>query len=218
MSSFPDLMSRSVDGVFALNASQTVTFWNQACENITGIPATQAVGRCCHELMRGHDLKDKPLCKCDCPLSSLSKGGPPPSALPMKISHTDGRTVHLKVSTMLIPSTQQGQWSIVHVMRHGRGKQPASLYPDTSQQQPDIAPQCQAFARQHAVPQGACLLTSREREVLQLLGQGVNLEAMATHLHLSQTTVRNHIQRLMAKLGVHSRLEAVAYAHRHQLV
>ena len=61
MPSFPELMSRSVDGVFALDASQTVTFWNQACENITGIPATSAVGRCCHEVMKGHDLNGKPL-------------------------------------------------------------------------------------------------------------------------------------------------------------
>lgn len=211
--SFPELMSRSVDGVFALDARQTVTFWNQACENMTGIPARQAVGRCCHEVMKGHDLKGKPLCKCDCPVSALAKGGgPPPSALPMRIEHTDGQKVQLKVSTMLVPSTSQGEWSIVHVMRHGRVNQPAGLSQGEVGQAEAEPAQCR-----HQIPAGACLLTDREREVLRKLAHGINAEAISEQLHLSPTTVRNHIQRLMAKLDVHSRLEAVAYAHRHQL-
>jgi DNA-binding CsgD family transcriptional regulator len=205
-------MSRSVDGVFALDARQTVTFWNQACENMTGIPATYAVGRCCHEVMKGHDLKGKPLCKRDCPVSALAKGGPPPSALPMRIEHSDGQKVQLKLSTLLVPSTSQGEWSIVHVMRHGRVSQPAGL---TQESAP--AAEAEPAPCPHQVPIGACLLTGREREVLRMLAHGDNTEAMSEQLHLSSTTVRNHIQRLMAKLDVHSRVEAVAYAHRHQL-
>lgn len=216
MPSFPDLMSRSVDGVFALDASQTITFWNQASENITGIPATHALGRCCHEVMKGHDLTGKPLCKCDCPLSTLTTGGPPPSALPMRIEHTDGRKLQLKVSTMLIPSSRDGQWSIVHVMRHGRDSQPAALFQDAAEHT-KTPTEIEAVGCQHQVPAGACLLTSREREVLRLLAHGINVDAISERLHLSVTTIRNHIQRLMAKLDVHSRLEAVAYAHRHQL-
>jgi DNA uptake protein ComE-like DNA-binding protein len=150
-------MSRSVDGVFALDASQTVTFWNQACENMTGIPATHAVGRCCHEVMKGHDLKGKPLCKCDCPLSSLAQGGPPPSSLPMRIERTDGQKVQLKVSTMLVPSSREGQWSIVHVMRHGRDNQPAALFQDSAEAL-TRSPENQAATYQHQVPAGACLL------------------------------------------------------------
>jgi PAS domain S-box-containing protein len=210
--SFPELMSRSVDGVFALDAGQIVTFWNQACENMTGISATNAVGRCCHEVMKGHDLKGKPLCKRDCPVSALTKGGPPPSALPMRIEHTDGQKVQLKVSTLLVPSSSQGEWSIVHVMRHGRVEQPGRLSQTTISPAEAEPTQCP-----HEIPAGACLLTDREREVLRLLAHGINCGAISEQLHLSPATVRNHIQRLMAKIDVHSRVEAVAYAHRHQL-
>ncbi len=212
MPSFPELMSRSVDGVFALDARQTVTFWNQACETMTGIPATQAVGRCCHEVMKGHDLNGRPLCKCNCPLSALAKGGPPPSTLPMRIEHADGQKVQLKVSTLLVPSDSQGEWSVVHVMRHGRTRQPAGLSQPLAAQ-----PATEADTCTHQVPSGACLLTEREREVLRMLAQGSKTETISAQLHLSLATVRNHIQRLMAKLDVHSRVEAVAYAHRHQL-
>lgn len=53
-------------------------------------------------------------------------------------------------------------------------------------------------------------LTPREREVLMCLTEGTGRRAMATHLQMSPNTVRTHLQNLMAKLGVHSALEAVA--------
>ncbi len=62
------------------------------------------------------------------------------------------------------------------------------------------------------------VLTRREVEVLRLMASGLNTGAMADRLHVSRATVRNHIQHILAKLGVHSRLEAVAYANRHRLV
>jgi DNA-binding NarL/FixJ family response regulator len=57
-------------------------------------------------------------------------------------------------------------------------------------------------------------LTSREREVLELLARGLNQEQIAVSLFISSKTVATHIQRTLAKLGVHSRAQAVAYAHR----
>jgi two-component system nitrate/nitrite response regulator NarL len=41
---------------------------------------------------------------------------------------------------------------------------------------------------------------------------------MAERLHVSPATVRNHVQHILAKLGLHSRLEAAAYATRHRLL
>jgi PAS domain S-box-containing protein len=57
-------------------------------------------------------------------------------------------------------------------------------------------------------------LTPRQGEVLRLLAQGRSTEQIANDLHLSIETVRNHIRGLLRALGVHSRLEAVAVAHR----
>ena len=60
--------------------------------------------------------------------------------------------------------------------------------------------------------------TSREREILALMADGLSTEAIAGRLSLSLHTVRNHIQRVLAKLGAHSRLEAVATAVRSGLL
>jgi two-component system, NarL family, nitrate/nitrite response regulator NarL len=60
-------------------------------------------------------------------------------------------------------------------------------------------------------------LTGRERDILMLLADGRRQEAIATELVISPKTVATHIQRILAKLGVHSRAEAVAVAHREGL-
>jgi PAS domain S-box-containing protein len=57
-------------------------------------------------------------------------------------------------------------------------------------------------------------LTPRQNQVLHLLANGLSTHQIADELHLSVDTVRNHIRRMMRTLGVHSRIEALAVAHR----
>jgi DNA-binding NarL/FixJ family response regulator len=61
-------------------------------------------------------------------------------------------------------------------------------------------------------------LTARERDVLLLLAEGLDQRRIAVDLVLSPKTVATHIQHILAKLGVHSRAEAVAFAHREGLL
>jgi DNA-binding NarL/FixJ family response regulator len=67
-------------------------------------------------------------------------------------------------------------------------------------------------------PDETMVLTRRELEILRLLAGGANTKALAERLHVSGATIRNHVQNIFAKLGVHSRLEAVAYANQHGLL
>ena len=64
----------------------------------------------------------------------------------------------------------------------------------------------------------AGFLTGRERECLLLLVEGLDTAGIATKLGVSAATVRTHVQSLMTKLGVHSRLEAASYAVRYGLL
>lgn len=61
-------------------------------------------------------------------------------------------------------------------------------------------------------------LTPREHEILDLLASGLDQRAIAEQLVISPKTVATHIQRILGKLGVRSRAQAVAYAHRRGLV
>jgi two-component system nitrate/nitrite response regulator NarL len=60
----------------------------------------------------------------------------------------------------------------------------------------------------------AARLTTRERECLSLLVEGLDTAAMVVKLGISRTTVRTHVQAVLSKLGVHSRLEAASFAVR----
>jgi PAS domain S-box-containing protein len=61
-------------------------------------------------------------------------------------------------------------------------------------------------------------LTPRQAEVLRLLEHGRSTQQIASDLHLSLETVRNHIRGILRALDVHSRLEAVAVARREHVV
>jgi DNA-binding response OmpR family regulator len=62
------------------------------------------------------------------------------------------------------------------------------------------------------------ILTVREREVLTLLANGLGQDDIAGRLVISPKTVATHLQRVLVKLGVHSRAQAVGEAYRHGLV
>ena len=61
-------------------------------------------------------------------------------------------------------------------------------------------------------------LTPREKEVLRLLAQGLDNEAIAQRLVVTKRTVQNHVSNIYSKLEVSSRTEAALYAIRHGLV
>jgi DNA-binding NarL/FixJ family response regulator len=61
-------------------------------------------------------------------------------------------------------------------------------------------------------------LTEREAEILKLMAGGWDNSAVAEHLHLELTTVRWHVQNILEKLGVHSKLAAVARAAEYGLI
>jgi two-component system response regulator DegU len=61
-------------------------------------------------------------------------------------------------------------------------------------------------------------LTRREAEVLALLARGSDNDAMASSLFISPQTARTHVQNVLAKLDVHSRLEAAAFVNRNGIL
>lgn len=61
-------------------------------------------------------------------------------------------------------------------------------------------------------------ITPREREVLELLAEGVSTQELAQRLVISVATARNHVQNILNKLGAHSKLEAVSIAVREGVI
>lgn len=62
------------------------------------------------------------------------------------------------------------------------------------------------------------LLTTREQDILLLLAQGMSNEDIATELVVEVSTVKSHLARMLPKLGVRSRLQAVVWAYQNGIV
>lgn len=98
----------------------------------------------------------------------------------------------------------------------GHGRVPAILLAHGFGETKDaVRPEAEQLARA-----GFAVLTwsARERECLLLLVEGLDTAGIAAKLGVSAATVRTHVQSLMTKLGVHSRLEAASYAVRYRLL
>lgn len=60
-------------------------------------------------------------------------------------------------------------------------------------------------------------ITSREREIIKLIAQGLNNQQIADKLFISKSTVRHHVSSIFSKLQVSDRLKLVFFAYRHKI-
>jgi DNA-binding CsgD family transcriptional regulator len=133
----------------------------------------------------------------------------------MRTRRKDGQEVWINVSTILVPADGDRPAGTVHLFREVTQARQAA---DRSRPPSERAGTGvrERFAIGGVGSPGdpgkkpAECLTSREREVLHLIAGGLTTSAVAGRLCISHVTVRNHIQHILAKLGAHSRLEAVS--------
>jgi two-component system nitrate/nitrite response regulator NarL len=72
----------------------------------------------------------------------------------------------------------------------------------------------EAVDRGRAMALEAVRMTPREREVVELIGEGLSNKEIAARLGIASYTVKSHVRNVMEKLALHTRLQIAAYAHR----
>lgn len=125
-----------------------------------------------------------------------------------------GEKIWVNVTTILAPSKVPGLAVLVHLLHDlTRQKEIERLLHQVVSSAARLSlPSAEAPAPAPPRASARPIISGREREVIRLLAQGASTEAIAERLSISQRTARNHIQNILDKLQVHSRLEAVAYA------
>ncbi len=71
-----------------------------------------------------------------------------------------------------------------------------------------------AVVRGRAAAMESVRMTTREREVTGLIGEGLSNKEIASRLNIATHTVKSHVRNVMEKLALHTRLQIAAYAHR----
>jgi len=217
MANLADLLFRAVDGVFAVDAGQKIIFWSPSCAQLLGTPCKEALGRRCSQVVRGKDPTGQPFCGGGCCMSRLNQDENAPGTFPLRVQKGDGNELRLLVNIVLVPSRRKDRWTCVHLLHKGEAANTLDMLEyNTPQTRPSRGRNSENGGRPS--PAATSLLTAREDEILQLLSEGLNVSVMSQLLNVSRVTVRNHLQHIQAKLGVHSQVETVAYAYRHDLV
>jgi PAS domain S-box-containing protein len=200
-------LARAGDGALAIGPDGRVAVWNRAAERILGWSAKEVLGRPCCEVFAGEDGHGNGLCYQGCDVMGQVRLGEPIEHFEMKTRTKAGRPVWLDVSVLAAPATNGSRPVTVHLFRDITAtKKLLEIVLERT------APALQSNGN------GASGLTKREIEILRLMGAGANTKVLAERLNVSPATVRNHAQNIFAKLDVHSRLEAVAWANQHRLV
>ena len=201
------VLARAGDGAFAVGPDGRVALWNRAAERILGWSAKEVLGRPCCEVLAGGDGHGQSLCYQGCEVLGQVRLGEPVEHFEMKTRTKAGQAIWVDISILEAPGENGHRPMAVHLFR-------------------DVTAikKLLEIVRERTVPapasngNGVSGLTRREVEILRLMAGGANTKVLAERLHVSPATVRNHAQNIFAKLDVHSRPEAVAWANQHGLV
>lgn len=198
-----EALERAGEAVMVVDGRQRVVLWNTAAERLLGWRKEDVLGRPCYRVVTGHDRTGHLVCCPGCPEFVMARTGEPIPPRDVCYRSREGRYVWVNQSTLVVRfGPDEDEHWVVHLFRD-------ITHQRRVEELVDLLTQREGF---DAGAAGSQPLTRREREVLSLLAQGMDTQAIARALFLSTATVRNHVQNLMRKLGAHTRAEAVARA------
>lgn len=197
-------LAASIDGAVALDRDNKVVLWNRAAEGLLGHRAHEVAGRSCCEVFAGAPEIGECLCAGGRRTRRLSAETGGVQSFDLQAQTKGGRDVWLHV---IAASARDG----------AAGPLTVYLFRDVTAAR-DLLRMIGEPAPVAARPDPRVDLTRREREILRLVATGLSTKAIAERLRVSPATIRNHVQNILAKLDVHSRIQAVAYVNAHRLL
>ncbi len=192
---------RTFDGMFSVTREQKIKSWNTTAEKLFGYRRDQVLGKKCYEVLCANSSTSRVKCGHGCDVVTNATKGRTTKDFDLECKTSEGEFRQINVSTIL-PSQVDESQDIFHVFRDV-----------TDRRQVEIASTITDI-NGYRIPQ----LTTREDQVLKLLAAGKSTNNIADILTIRPLTARNHISRLLTKLGCRSRLEAVALGTRAGLI
>jgi len=180
---------------FAVVGAATVRMINSEAATLLGCGRDSALGRSCWEVAQLKRLDGSALCCPDCDIRALALEHALPVCHETIVTHASRpgerfQLLSIPVATRLAPGP-----ALLHLLV------PAPLSSQAWMGDRDAG-------NDGGGPSRLDRLTSRELEVLPLIASGLKTAGVAAGLRINEVTVRNHLQSIYKKLGVHSRLEA----------
>lgn len=183
----------TTNAAFAINRCGVIVLWNSAAEETFGFPATTALGQSCWKLLAGKDAYGNHYCSKHCSVKKMAFRHEPANTFKASYKTASGKRKYFTISSVTV-FAKNGDEMLLHIC-HPENKTMESANNSLKTNGPTI---CHNGT-----------LTPREIETLTLLAEGMTTSEIASMLNISVSTVRNHLHRVLHKLHVHTRLEAV---------
>jgi PAS domain S-box-containing protein len=210
-----DVITRAGTPAFATDEKGRIVIWNKGAQEVLGYAASRVLGKSCHELLCGRDVFGNRFCDRQCALTFMAERREPVRHFELDVRTETGQTVAVSFSIVVLPGPRASQHTLIHFLEKVDRQRDASelIRRVLTQQRAPAVPSTET-AESPPIP----ALTSRELQILALLAEGTSTQGIADSLFISVTTTRNHVQNILRKLDVHSKLEAVSLALRTHLL
>lgn len=172
--------------------------WGAEAQGLFGYPAAETLGLRLQDVLDGRDVFGNRLCRGGCWLRDTFQAGEPVQRFEIDVRHAAGRRIRV----------------VVDAEKNGADGWTYHFLPDRRR---SASPRSEPRTESTAAGPGP-VLTQRQLVVLRLLARGAETTEIARELGISATTVRNHVQHVLDKLGAHNRLQAVSLARQHGLL
>ncbi len=207
-------LSGSPDPVFVTDRHNRIVFWNRSAERLLGYSAEEVVGLSCAGVLHGTDVYGNRYCSESCAVTQIAARGETVRHFDLRLRAKDDHTVTVDISILNLALRPPDHFLLVHVMKPSE-KGEAWERPV---EEPVSPPRSPLVIVRESPDARARKLTAREVEVIGMLAAGHTTPEIASRLHISTVTARNHIQNILEKLEVHSKAEVVAFAFRKRLL
>jgi DNA-binding CsgD family transcriptional regulator len=212
-----DRIARSGEAVFAMDSSDRIILWNKKCEELLGRPARSVLGKACHNVLNGRDVHGNIYCHRNCSVADQARrqnAADPVQSFPLSVETGNGEKKWINVSLFAIPSYHPALATVVHVLRPEPSR-PSALEKELALRAAPAGQRLWPMMTKEGQP---IELSKREKEILRCLAEGLSTPAIAKRLFIAPVTVRNHVQSILQKLDVHTKLAAVVFAYRNDLI
>ena len=212
------LVESTCDPSFAVDCDGVVAAWNAGAEGMFGRAAGDALGQPCGEILKGSD-ECGVVCSEDCTVRQAVKNRHAVGNFDLEVSTVKGRQ-WCNVSVLTAEDNGSTRPLAIHVVRPiDLRKRLEMLVRDFVVSSTSVTPEnAVAMIASTRAPAKDAELTTRELEILRLLAHGESSKSIGNRLHISRTTVNNHVQHILRKLGAHNRLEAIRRAEHAGLI
>lgn len=206
------------DPAFAVDTEGAIAAWNSGAEDLFGRPASEALGQTCGDILNGRDECGE-VCSTNCTVRQAVENHHAVGNFDLEISTVRGRQ-WCNLSVLRAEDNGSTRPLAIHIVRPiDLRKRLELLVRDFVVTRTSVTPEnAVAMISSTRAPAQDAQLSPRELEILRLLAHGQSSRTIGIKLHISSTTVNNHVQHILKKLNAHNRLEAIRRAEHAGLI